>query len=52
VFYDRCAGTIVGTMLSTEYMDLSYKSLPKAPWVAMRSAQFTPLLLRQASDRV
>jgi len=30
-------------------VDLSYKSVPKAPWAAMRSSQFTPL---QASDRV
>jgi len=30
-------------------IDLLKKSVPKALWVAMRSAQFTPL---QASDRV
>jgi len=47
-FFDRSTRTIVGTMLWTEYIDLSKKSVPKAPWAAMRSAQFTPL---QASDR-
>jgi len=30
-------------------IDLSLKSVPKAPWAAMRSAEFTPL---QASDRL
>jgi len=47
-FYDRSTETIVGTMLWTEYRPV-LKSVPKAPWAAMRSAQFTPL---QTSDRV
>jgi len=47
-FYDRSTRMIVGTMLLTEYRPV-IKFVPKAPWAAMRSAQFTPL---QASDRV
>jgi len=43
-FYDRSIKMVVGTMLWTEY-----RPVPKAPWAAMRSAQFTPL---HASDRV
>jgi len=46
-FYDRSTKTI-GTMLWTEYRPV-LKSVPKAPWAAMRSAQFTP---PQAPDRV
>jgi len=45
-FYDRSTRTIVGTMLWTEY--LSYKSVPNAPWSAMRSAQFTAPSLGQS----
>jgi len=45
-FYDRSTRKIVGRhhALCTEY-----RPVPKAPWAAMRSVQYTPL---QASDRV
>jgi len=49
-FYDRSTRTIVGTMLRTEYEYRPVKkSVPEAPWTAMRSAKFTPL---QASDKI
>jgi len=41
--------TIVGTMFLTEYYRPDIIIGSKAPWAAMRSAQFTPL---QASDSV
>jgi len=44
-FYDRSIRSIVGTMLWMEYrpvIKIGPKG-PKAPWAAMRSAQFTPL---------
>jgi len=48
-FYDRSIYSVQSIVPTIVLVDLSWKSVPNAPWAAIRSALFTP---PQASDRV